>query len=137
VGARETAIGIAVTSAAIVAMWFDHMRGDDPGYEDPPAFFISAGICLLLAGVLFGYVVPRARSAADRAATRGAVIGVIAVLSVATVFLGIPWIVGGAALALGLAGLEGDRRRLAALAIALGVLTLCLCVIGTDWGSES
>ena len=134
---RDTAIGVVVTVAAVVAMWFDHMRGDDPGYEDPPAFFISTGICLLLAAVLFGSVVPRGRPDPDRAAKRGAVTGVVSVLSVATVFLGIPWIVGGAAIALGLTGLDGARRRLAWVAVALGVLTLGLCAIGTDWGSES
>ena len=134
---RDTAIGVVVTVAAVVAMWFDHMRGDDAGYEDPPAFFVSTAICLLVAAALFGSIVQRARRDPDRAAKRGAVTGVVAVLSVATVFLGIPWIVGGAAIALGLTGLDGARRRLAWVAVALGVLTLGLCAIGTDWGSES
>jgi hypothetical protein len=32
---RETAIGIAATVVALVAMVFDHLLGDDPGLEDP------------------------------------------------------------------------------------------------------
>ena len=40
VGAR-VALGIA-------AMAVDHLLGDDPGLEDPPAFLISAAVILVI-----------------------------------------------------------------------------------------
>ena len=59
-GSRETAIGIGVTALAILAMAFDHLDlvGDDfPA--DPAAFFVSSGIVVALAAVVFGVVIPR------------------------------------------------------------------------------
>jgi peptidoglycan/LPS O-acetylase OafA/YrhL len=59
---RETAIGIGVTALAVVAMAFDHLDllGDDfPA--DPAAFFISSALCVALAGVAFGIVIPRVK----------------------------------------------------------------------------
>ena len=134
---RELAIGAVVTALAIVAMWFDHMRGDDPGYEDPVAFFVSVGVVFATAVVLFGYVVPGVRSDPRRAARRGLVTSVLSVLTVALIWLGVPWVVAGAGIAMGVIGLEGERRRIAALAIIVGAITLVLCVIGSDWQSES
>jgi hypothetical protein len=35
---RETLVGVAATALAVAAMAVDHLLGDDPGLEDPPAF---------------------------------------------------------------------------------------------------
>lgn len=56
---RETAIGIAVTAVALVAMVFDHLLGDDPGLEDPIAFVVAAVLTIACAIIVFGIVVPR------------------------------------------------------------------------------
>jgi hypothetical protein len=42
-------------------MAVDHLVGDDPGLEDPPAFLISAALVQVIAVLPFGRVVPRAR----------------------------------------------------------------------------
>lgn len=131
------AVGLVATTVAIVAMWFDHMRGDDPGYEDPVAFFVSVGLVLAVAALLFGYVVPRVRSDPSRAARRGLLTSVISVPTIALIWLGVPWVVAGAGIAMGLIGLRGARRSLATAAIAVAAFTLTLCVIGSDWSSES
>ena len=134
---RSAAIGLAVTALAVVAMAFDHLRGDDPGWGDPPAFFISVAICLVVAIGLFGLLIPRLARDPDRAARWGLGIGVLSVLCMVLVWLGVPWIVGGSAIALGLIGRAGSRTRVATAAIVLGAITLVLCGIGSDWSSES
>jgi uncharacterized membrane protein YidH (DUF202 family) len=112
---RETAIGIAVTAIALVAMVFDHLLGDDPGLEDPIAFVVAAVLTIACAIIVFGIVVPRTKRnarPADRAATRGGVLAVVSVLSIALIWLGVTFPIAGGSLALGLLGREGSRRWL-------------------------
>jgi predicted permease len=105
-------------SLGLAAMAVDHLLGDDPGLEDPPAFIISSAIILVIATLLFGLVVRRARDP-----RRGSfIVAVLSVLSLTLIWLGVPFAVAPAAIALGLRG-EG---RLAAAAIAIGVLVLLL-----------
>ena len=126
---RETGIGIAVSAIAVVAMVFEHVLDGDPS---PEAFLLSAGLSLALAAVVFGRIVPRVKEAPDvavRAAKRGVVIGVLSVLSLALLWLGLPYPLAGGALSLGLLGRGGERRRLAAVAIVVGVVVLLVGVV--------
>ena len=102
----------------LAAMAVDHLLGDDPGLEDPPAFLISAAIILVTAALLFGLVVRRARN--PRRAS--IIVAVLSVLSLPLIWLGVPFAVAPAAIALGLSG----QGRLAIGAIATGVLVLLL-----------
>ncbi len=102
----------------LTAMAIDHLLGDDPGLEDPPTFLISAAIILVIATVLFGRVVRRARD--PRRASF--IVAVLGVLSLPLIWLGLPFAVAPAAIALGLKG-EG---RLATAAIVIGVVVLLL-----------
>jgi hypothetical protein len=77
------------------------------------------------------------RSDPDTAARRGLVTSAVSVVTIALVWLGVPWIVAGAGIAMGTIGLRAKRRRSAVLAIVIGACTLILCGIGTDWRSES
>jgi hypothetical protein len=131
--ASETAIGAVATALAVAAMAVDHLLGDDPGLEDPPAFLIAAGVSLVVAGIVFGLVVPRTRrdpSPGVRAARRGLVCAVLAVVSLPLVWLGVPFPLASGAIALGLLGRAGERTRTATAAIALGVLVLALASVG-------
>jgi hypothetical protein len=137
---RETAIGIAVTALALVAMVFDHLLGDDPGLEDPIAFFVAAVLTLACAFIVFGIVVPRTRRSAapaDRAATQSGVLAVISVLSIALIWLGVTFPIAGGTLALGLLGRAGNRRWLALLAIAVASIVLVVATVFSDWTSSS
>jgi hypothetical protein len=131
---RDTAIGLAVTAVAVAAMAVDHLMGDDPAVlEDPAAFLISAGLCLVLALVVFGWILPRARANPDasRRARVAIALAVLAVVGIPLVFwLGLPFVLAGGAVALGLEELRGDRRRLAVAAVVLGSLVLALGTIG-------
>lgn len=97
--------------------------GDDPGLADPIAFLISVAISLLLAALLFGVVVRRAaRDDPDRIATKALAYSLLAVPAMALLFLGVPFPLAGAGIALGLLGREGARSGVATAAIAIGVL---------------
>lgn len=102
----------------LAAMAVDHLLGDDPGLEDPPTFLISATIILLLVALLFGFVLPRAR---DPRRT-GFIVALLSVLSLPFIWLGAPFAVAPAAIALGLRG-EG---KLAAVSVAIGSAVLLL-----------
>jgi hypothetical protein len=110
--------GLAATGVilGLAAMAVDHLLGDDPGLEDPPAFAISAAIVVVVAILLFAGVVRRTR-APRRAAL---IVAIVAVLSLALIWLGVPFAVAPAAIALGLR----DKGRLATAAIAIGAVVL-------------
>ena len=137
---RENVIGAAVTALALVAMVFDHLLGDDPGLEDPVAFLISAAFVLLTAGIVFGVVVPRAKAdprRAERAARDGLIMSVISFFAIALIWLGVTFVVAGGAIALGLLGLDGGRRRWAIAAIVIGTGVLVVSTVFSDWGSST
>ena len=52
----------------------------------------------------------------------------LAVLSIPALFVGLPFVLGSAGVALGLLGRGGDRRRLAVAAITLGALVVLFSV---------
>jgi hypothetical protein len=138
---RETAIGLGVSALAVVAMAFDHLIDVEEGFPaDPPAFLIAVAIILVLALIVFGRLVPRTKSGpalAERAAKRGFVCGILAVPSIGLIWLGVPFVVAGGAIALGLLGRGGDRTQLATAAIVLGSAVLLVCTAFSDWTSSS
>ena len=114
----EWALASAGVCLGLAAMAVDHLLGDDPGLEDPPAFLISAAVILITAAVLFGLVVRRTRDPRRS----GLIVAVLAVLTLPLIWLGVPFAVAPAAIALGLRG-EG---RTATAAVAIGVVVLSL-----------
>ena len=127
---REAVIAVAVSALAVAAMAVDHLLGDDPGLEDPPAFLIASVLSLLLAGLLFGFLVPRTKvapGASERAAARGLACSVLALVTLPlALWLGLPFPLAGAGVALGLLGRAGRRRRLATVSVAVGMAILAL-----------
>ena len=109
------ALGVVL---GLAGMAVDHLLGDDPGLEDPVTFTVSAAVILVVAVALFGGVVRRT-STPRRA---GLVVAIVAVLSLPLVWIGLPFVVAPAGIALGLAG-EG---RLATAAVAIGAAVLLL-----------
>ncbi len=111
-------------------MAVDHLLGEDPGLEDPPAFLIASGISIALAAVVFGVVVPRTRagsSALEHAASRGFACSALAFIALPVLlWLGVPFVLAGGGVALGRIGRQGPRKRLAVAALGLGAIVLVL-----------
>jgi hypothetical protein len=130
---RETVIAIIVAAVVVTTMAIDHLigtkdqPGDEEGLADPAAFLLSVAVSLTLAAFLFGFVVRRSmRDEPDRAAKKAIVCALLAIPAIALLFLGLPFPLAGAAVALGLLGREGTRRRLATAAVLIGALVLAL-----------
>ena len=129
---REAWIGGAATAVAVGAMAVDHLLGndaddDETGLVDPSTFGISAGLSIAVAVFLFGLVVPRARAhGPDRAARVGLACSVLSIVpGFLVLWLGVPFVVAGAGVALGLAALERGTARLGIAAVAVGASRSC------------
>jgi hypothetical protein len=133
---RETRIGLLALLLSIGSMATDHLLGSDPGLEDPGAFLVGAGASIVLAIVVFGAVVPRAkRAGAERCARVGLWCSVLAFLSVAVAWLVPPYVLAAGGIALGLRGRESQRRRRATVAIIVGLLAAVLGLLVADTGT--
>jgi hypothetical protein len=82
------------------------------------AYAVTLGFSLVLAAVLFGLAIPRI----ERPARAGLIAGVLALLSVAVFWSGLPFVLGPAAVVLGLLGRARDERAAGTVAVALGAL---------------
>jgi hypothetical protein len=132
---RETWIGIGVTALAVGAMAVDHLMGDDaPILEDPLTFVVSTILCVVLAVLLFGRLVPRVTAALDageRAASWALGLSVAAVVLGPLLFwLGLPFVLAGGGIALGLLGLGSGSRRVALAGVAVGSFVIALGAVG-------
>ncbi len=115
----DWALAAAGVALGLAAMAVDHLVGDDPGLEDPPAFLVSAAIIVVIAALLFGLVVLRALNPGRT----GLIIALLAVLTLPLIWLGVPFAVAPAAIAL---GLRAGRSVAATAAIVIGIVVLLL-----------
>jgi hypothetical protein len=126
-------IGVASLGLAVLAMAIDHLVGteDDGDGEllaDPVTFAISVAVSGAAALVLFGWLIPRVTSQGrERAATTGLVCSLLSLVpGVALLWLGLPFVMAGAGVALGLEGRRSERRRQAVASIVVGLAVLGL-----------
>jgi hypothetical protein len=113
---RETWIGVGAAAIGIAAMAIDHLLEDSGSFDaDRAAFVYTSALVLVVTGLVFGREVPRVKaqpSPPAGAITPGFVCASIAVLGMPfTLWLGLPFPLGGGALAFGLMAREGERRR--------------------------
>ena len=119
---RETGIGIAAALYAVAAMAYDHLVPGDPG-----GFLIGTALSVVLAAALFAWLVPRAKTTAERAANTGLACSALAVIpGIALIWLGLPFVLAGSGIALGLVGRGGERSGRAAAAVLIGAGVLVL-----------
>lgn len=129
---RTRLVALIALLVVVGTMAVDHLlgtdRSNDEGLVDPPMFVISVALSLALAVALFGWLVPRQlRRGAERAARSGLVCSVLSVVpGIAFVWIGVPFVVAGAGVALGLEGRRGTRRLEATVAVVIGALALAL-----------
>lgn len=115
-------------------MAIDHLVGTErdageAGLADPGAFVLATVLSLVLLAGLFLVVVRRTPNP-TAAATRGAVCSGLAIPAIVLSFLGLPYPLAAAGIALGLRGRTGERRRLAGAAVLLGSLVVVAITVG-------
>ncbi len=139
---REMSIGIASAIGAAALAAYAVLGGPESNPDQVRTLPYVVGFALVMAGIVFGLVVPWAekRSQAprtNRPAKAGLVVSILGLLTVVAFWSGLPVILGGAGVALGLAGreraAEAGRRRLAVAAIIVGALAVLLGVGSTVW----
>lgn len=130
-------VAAAVSLLAVGLMAWDHLWGNEAGADDsfpvdPSAFLVAGALIVVAALVVFGVTVPRA-SRNPETGHRAALIhsGVALVLAVPASWLGFPAVVAGGGIALGLQARAGSHRRLAIVAIVLGLLVICFAIAAT------
>jgi hypothetical protein len=134
---RTMPIAGGVTLLAVVLMAWDHLWGNEGGSQDEfpvdsGTFFLAVGLIVIAALVVFGVTVRRAVRRPETLHRAALVHSAIAVLlAVPASWLGFPLVVAGGGIALGLRAMDGAHRRIAVVAIALGVLVLVFGVLGT------
>jgi hypothetical protein len=130
-------VGLGATLLAIALMAWDHLWGNQRGPEDAfpvdaGTFFLSLGLIAVAAIVVFGVTVPRSIKNPDSAHRAAVIHGVVAVvLAIPASWLGLPVVVAGGAIALGVRALDGPHRRVATIAIALGALVMVFGILST------
>ena len=117
---RQTIVGAGVAAALLAAIALvaaNFVGGGENG--GGPEYAVTLGVSVLVALWLFGRAIPRS----DRPAQTGLVVGAIAVLSIAAYWTGLPYVLGPAAVVLGLLGrARTGSRAPAVVAIGLGAL---------------
>jgi len=140
--AREPAIGripiaVAVILLAVGLMAWDHLWGNERGSDDsfpvdPATFFVTLALIGLTSLVVFGLTVPRA--ARDSESVHWVALihsGVALLVALPASWLGFPAVVAGGGLVLGIGALAGAHRRLAVVAIVVGLLVICFAIVTT------
>jgi hypothetical protein len=109
--------GAAAATLTAVALAAANFVGEGNGGAGPYAITLVAS--LAVAVVLFGWAIPRI----DRPARAGLIVGILGVLSIAAFWSGLPYVLGPAAIVLGLLGrARTEGRGAATVAVVLGLL---------------
>lgn len=109
-------------------MAVDHLMGDDAAtLEDPVTFAISVALCLGLAALVFRSLLPATK--AETAPKRAFALSTLALVGGPLLFwLGLPFVLAGGGIALGLR--DAVRRRLALAAVVLGLVVIVVGFVG-------
>ncbi len=143
---RAISIGIASAIGAAALAAYATLGGAEPNPDQVRTLPYVIGFTLVMAGIMFGLVVPWAERRpqalrTNRPAKAGLVTSFLGLLTIVAFWSGLPVILGGAGVALGMAGqeraAEAGRRRLALAAIIVGALAVLLGVGITIWDSTT
>ena len=120
---RTGVLAFVLAAAALaVANFVSTEPGENGGGA---AYVVTLGISLLVAAAVFGWAIPRS----ERPGHVGLVVGVIGLLSVAAFWSGLPYVLGPAAIVLGLIGrARPGERGPATVAVVLGALTTAAAI---------
>lgn len=124
---RESLIGLLALTLTVVVMAVEQLADSSPGLVDPIGFVVNTGV-LVVAAYLFVVAVPRIKSHSSCRGVAAPLALVVSLAALPTMFVALPFGLSAAAVALGLLGRHGDRRRLADTAIVIGALVTLLAL---------
>ena len=121
---RRGSIALAAIILAVVLLAIGAYGGDDDNATT--YFIISSLIAIAVALVLFVLILPRIR----RPGVGSLIIGIVAVVSIVVFWLGLPTVIGAAAIALGLGARErGAETGKGTAGIVLGALAIVAHIV--------
>jgi hypothetical protein len=126
-------IGIGTALLAALALAAANFLGDGENGGVGPYVFTLA-VSLVIAGALFGWAIPRI----ERAGRAGLIAGAFALLALPIYWSGLPYVLGPAAIVLGLLGRgRAEGRGAATVAVVLGALATAGGIAGIVLDSMS
>ena len=142
---REMRIGITSALGAAVLASYAVLGGPERQPDQVASLPYVIGFTLVIAAVVFGLVVPWAEKRSqelrsNRPAGAGIVSSVLGILTVVVFWSGLPIILGGAGVALGMAGQERAAQgsnNLARATVIAGIAAVVLCILSTVWDQVS
>jgi hypothetical protein len=118
-------IGLAASLLAALGLAAANFLGEDGENGGVGPYVVTLAVSIVVAAVVFGWAIPRT----ERPGRAGIISGALALLAVAAYWTGIPYVLGPAAIALGLMGrARPDSRASGTVAVVLGVLATLAAV---------
>jgi hypothetical protein len=117
---RQNLLGVGLAAAILtaVALAVANFAGESENGGAGP-YAITLVVSLAIAAILFGWAIPRT----ERPGRVGLVVGLLGLLAVAVFWTGLPYVLGPAAVALGLRGrAQVEGKGTATAAVVLGAL---------------
>jgi hypothetical protein len=125
---RQTVLAIGLGAAALAAVALagaNFVGGDDQNGGAGP-YAVTLAVSIAVAAGLFGWAIPRS----ERPGRAGLAVAVVALLSLPVYWLGLPYVLGPAAVVFGLIGRHRSQDRgLATAAVVLGSLTTVAAIV--------
>lgn len=135
------AIGVLALTTALMA--WDHLFGnegasDDAFPVDPGTFVLSMALVLAFALLVFGILVPRTLRAEGNVTRYALIMAAVAVVTAPFLsWLGLPQVLAGGGLVLGLAARASGHSRAGTVAFVLSLLVLVFGVAATAFPADS
>ena len=138
---RRMSIGIASALGAAALAAYAVLGSPDRQPDQVDSLPYVIGFTLVIAAVVFGLVVPWAEKRSEvrrsnRPAKAGLVASVLGLLTVVAFWSGLPIVLGGAGVAMGIAGQERAAEggsNLARAAVLVGIVAVVLSILSTLW----
>ncbi len=124
-------------------MAWDHLIGNESGSDDSfpvdlGTFVLSMALVLALAVLVFGILVPRALDAEGGVARYALIMAAVAVVTAPFLtWLGLPQVLAGGGLVLGLAARASGHSRAGTVAMVLSLLVLVFGIAATAFPADS
>ena len=115
-------LGAAALTAAALAVANFAGSGENGG---GPEYAVTLAGCLAVAAAVAGWAIPRS----SRPGRLGLILGLVGVLSLAVFWSGLPYVLGPAAIVLGLRGRGTEERGQGTAALVIGALVTVVAVV--------